>query len=61
MLQRPSYRRQWQRKLAWYTSHGILPHNEGGGPNGILIVTQDGDDGSISSAQIEELVDKLLA
>ena len=61
MLQRPSYRRQWQRKLAWYKSHGILPHDEGGGPNGALIVTQDGDDGSISSAQIEELVDKLLA
>ena len=60
MLQRPSYRRQWQRKLAWYKSHGILPHDEGGGSNGTLIVTQDGDDGSISSAQIEDLVDKLL-
>jgi hypothetical protein len=61
MLQRPSYRRQWQRKLTWYKSHGILPHDEGGGPNGTLIVTQDGDDGSISSAQIEALVDRLLA
>jgi hypothetical protein len=60
MLQRPSYRRQWQRKLAWYKSHGILPHDEGGGPNGTLIVTQDGDDGSISSAEIEALLDKLL-
>jgi len=61
MLQRPSYRRQWQRKLAWYKSHGILPLDEGGGLNGSLIVTQDGDDGSISSAQIEALGDKLLA
>jgi hypothetical protein len=61
MLQRPSYRRQWQRKLTWYKSHGILPHDEGGGPSGILIITQDGDDGSISSAQIEALIDKLLA
>jgi hypothetical protein len=60
MLQRPSYRRQWQQKLAWYRSHGILPDDEGGGPNGVLIITQDGDDGSISSAQIEALVDKLL-
>jgi len=60
MLQRPSYRRQWQAKLAWYKSHGILPHDGGGGPNGVLITTQDGDDGSISSAQIEALVDKLL-
>ena len=61
MLQRPSYRRQWQRKLAWYKSHGILPHDEGGGSDGTLIVTQDGDDGSISSAQIETLIDELLA
>ena len=60
MLQRPSYRRQWQRKLAWYRSHGILPHDEGGGPNGTLIITQDGDDGSISSPQIQTLIDELF-
>ena len=39
----------------------ILPHDEGGGPNGVLITTQDGDDGSISSAQIEALIDRILA
>jgi AAA domain/UvrD-like helicase C-terminal domain len=61
MLQRPSYRRQWQKKLTWYKNHGILPEGEGGGENGILITTQDGEDGSISSAQIEALVDKMLA
>lgn len=61
MLQRPSYRRQWQAKLAWYKNHGILPHDEGGGPDGVLITTQDGDDGSISSAQIEALIDNILA
>jgi hypothetical protein len=61
MLQRPSYRRQWQAKLAWYKSHGILPYNEGGGPDGVLITTRDGDDGSISSDQIEALLDKILA
>jgi hypothetical protein len=60
MLQRPSYRRQWERKRAWYASHGILPYSDGGGPNGVLVTTQDGDDGSISSADIEALVDKLL-
>ena len=60
MLQRPSYRRKWQPKLAWYRSHGILPHDEGGGPNGTLIITQDGDDGSISSPQIQTLIDELF-
>jgi hypothetical protein len=61
MLQRPSYRRQWQAKLDWYENHGILPHDEGGGSEGVLITTQDGDDGSISSARIEALIDTVLA
>lgn len=60
MLQRPSYRRKWEQKLAWYKRNGILPQAEGGGPNGTLVTTEDGDDGSISSADIEALVDELL-
>jgi hypothetical protein len=60
MLQRPSYRRKWEAKLAWYRSNGVLPHAEGGGPMGVLVTTEDGLDGSISSAEIEALVDDLL-
>lgn len=60
MLQRPSYRRKWERKLDWYRANGILPYEEGGGPNGTLVVTRDYDDGSISSANIESLVDEIL-
>ncbi len=60
MLQRSSYRQKWEQKLAWYREHGVLPHEEGGGPAGVLIVTKDGDDGSISSAEIEALIDELL-
>ena len=55
MLQRPSYRRKWATKLAWYRSHGVLPFKEGGGPDGTLVTTEDGEDGSISSADIEAL------
>ncbi|WP_409328931.1 AAA family ATPase [Trujillonella humicola] len=61
MLQRPSYRRKWEAKQSWYTAHGILDEAAGGGENGTLITTRDGDDGSISSAAIEELIDKLFA
>lgn len=60
MLQRPSYLRRWKQKLEWYREHGVLPHEEGGGPAGTLIVTEDGSDGSISSAAMETLVDELL-
>jgi hypothetical protein len=60
MLRRPSYRRKWSEKLEWYRREGVLPHKEGGGPNGTLVTTEDGADGSISSAEIESLVDELL-
>ena len=60
MLQRPSYRQKWEKKLAWYRDHGILPFSERAGPNGTLVTTEDGPDGSISSADIEALVDEVL-
>ena len=60
MLQRPSYLRRWKQKFEWYREHGVLRHEEGGGPAGTLIVTEDGSDGSISSAYMEALVDELF-
>ncbi len=63
MLAKESYRRRWQDKLDWYASHGIRPRGHGPGLDsvGTLIVTQDGLDGSISSAEIEALVDALFS
>jgi hypothetical protein len=60
MLQRPSYRRKWETKLAWYRANGVLLHVEGGGPDGTLVTSEDGADGSMSSADIEATVDGLL-
>lgn len=60
MLQRPSYRRKWETKLAWYRNNGVKPDDEGGGQDGTLVITKDGPDGSISSAEIETLVDRLF-
>lgn len=60
MLQRPSYRRKWEAKLAWYRANGILPKEDGPGTNGMLVTTRDGDDGSISSADLEHLIDEIL-
>ena len=60
MMSRPLYRRKWEQKLEWYRQHGVLRHEEGGGPAGTLIVTEDGDNGSISSAYMEALVDELF-
>ncbi len=60
MLHVPSYRRRWEEKLAWYKANGILPYEEGGGPNGTLIVTRDEANGSIDSAKITKLIVELL-
>lgn len=59
MLHVPNYRKRWEKKLAWYKENGILPLEEGGGPNGTLIITRDEANGSIDSARIEKLLDEL--
>jgi hypothetical protein len=56
MLHVPSYRHRWEEKLAWYRAHGILPHDEGTGENGTLIITRDEANGSIDSAKITKLI-----
>jgi hypothetical protein len=62
MLNNASYRRKWEAKKAWYAVHGITQRGTGPGedPEGTLIVTVDGVDGSISSAEIEQLVDEVF-
>lgn len=60
MLHVLSYRRRWETKLLWYRTNGILPHEEGGGRKGVLIVTRDEPNGSIDSARIRELIAQVI-
>lgn len=60
MLQRPSYRRRWEDKLAWYQRNGVTPYEAGESSEKVLVTTRDGDDGSISSADIEALINEVL-
>lgn len=41
MLNDPGYADGWERKKAWYADQGILPLDEGGGPKGALVWTDD--------------------
>ncbi|RAO19424.1 AAA family ATPase [Micromonospora noduli] len=43
MLSDPRYARKWEKKKAWYVRNGVLPYEEGGGPRGTLVVTDDLD------------------
>lgn len=60
MLIDPIYRERWERKERWYRDQGILPLETGGGPNGVLITTEDAKNGGIDSSKIEKLVDKVF-
>jgi len=60
MLHSPNYRRRWKEKLNWYKANGIAPHEEGGGPNGALIITRDEPNGSIDSAHIRQIIIDVL-
>ncbi len=60
MLRQPVYRQRWEKKLGWYREHGILPHDEGVGPAGTLIITVDDERGGIQSDEIERLLDEIL-
>ncbi|MDT4994162.1 MAG: hypothetical protein QOH97_4054, partial [Actinoplanes sp.] len=41
MLDTPAYAAGWKRKKQWYHDQGVLPFDEGGGPHGTLVWTDD--------------------
>jgi hypothetical protein len=56
----PTYRRSWERKVAWYAQNGVLPYEDGGRERAKLIVTMDADVGGIDSAAAHRLIALLL-
>ena len=61
MLRDSYYKRRWQEKEQWYRDNCILPHEEGGGCNGTLIVTQDDLRGGIDSSGISQLIEDVFS
>lgn len=60
LLHDATYERRWQRKLDWYRAHGVLPREEGGGPNGLLVTSRDDARGGIDSAAIDALIQEVF-
>lgn len=56
LLHNPDYETRWNRKLNEYRNACILPHDEGGGKAGNLIVTSDDERGAIDSKAIADLI-----
>lgn len=56
MLGSPGYRADWEAKLAWYESHGILPWTGSVGSSGVLVwSTEKPDNKGIDSMEIESI------
>jgi len=60
MLFDPQYKDRWERKKQWYFDNGILPAEDGGGPNGVLVVSEDSEQGALSSQNIEKLIKEIF-
>lgn len=61
MLDKAGYRADWEAKRKWYAAHGIGPWTEGGGPNGILVWSTEGQPpAGIDAQEIEGLAREVL-
>ena len=60
MLGDRGYKKRWDEKKQWYRDNGILPFEEGGGPNGTLITSRDDPKGGIDSSFINQLIEKIF-
>ncbi|MYA68433.1 MAG: AAA family ATPase [Gammaproteobacteria bacterium] len=60
LLHNPEYEARWNRKLEEYRAASILPHQEGGGKAGTLIVTRDDERGGIDTQAIADLIRDVL-
>lgn len=55
------YRADWEVKRAWYAEHGILPWLEGGGPDGVLVWSDEKPNNQgIDSQAIEQRVREVM-
>ena len=60
LLHNPDYAARWTRKLNAYRAACILPHDEGGGEAGTLIITRDDEHGGIDTRAIADLIRDVL-
>ena len=51
------YRADWVARKAWYASHDILPYEEGGGPSGTLVCSDE----NMAAAGIDSSAVRALA
>lgn len=60
MLEREDYRRSWESKLKWYRSQGVMPSDEGIGPNGMLVTTTESSSSGFDSSAVQAVIRRYL-
>ncbi len=60
LLDDPRYRARWERKRAEYLAAGILPWQDGGGPEGTLIETSDDPGGALDAGRIAKVIEEVI-
>lgn len=60
LLHNPDYAARWEKKRTAYRAAGIVPHEEGGGTAGTLIVTRDDEVGGIDAKAIADLISEVI-
>lgn len=56
LLERKDYQKSWEKKLAWYRGHGILPVEEGIGANGLLVTTTESSTAGFDASTIQTVI-----
>ncbi len=60
MLEDPRYAKRWDAKRSRYLRAGILPHEDGGGPVGVLLTTRDEEGGALDASRVAKLIDEVI-
>ncbi len=60
MLGNEEYNQRWERKLAAYRRHDIMPLDEGGGNNGTLLITEEKEGFGLAADEIKKNINAIL-
>lgn len=59
MMDDPTYRARWEKKKEAYHKNGVWMVEDGGGPNGTLVFTEDSPDKGLNTREIDQVIDKI--
>jgi hypothetical protein len=59
MMDDPIYRARWEKKKIAYHKNGVWTIEEGGGPNGTLVFTEDSPEKGLNTKEIDQIIERV--